>query len=131
MPRGPCLDPPETLHYVMVRGPERRVLFLDDRDRADLVGRLAAVVERTDVTVLAWTRLPNRFHLLGRSPPARPGPGVPSGLVTAMRSLLTGYAGAFNPPGGQAAHITTPLSCPEPVHGESWSRQGGNDRSGA
>ncbi len=82
MPRGPRLDAPESLHHVMVRGLERRVLFRDDRDRADLLARLAAVVQRTGVTVLAWALLPNHFHLLVRSPPARPGPGVPSSQDT-------------------------------------------------
>jgi hypothetical protein len=48
------------------------------------------------MTVLAWALLPNHFHLLVRSPLGRPEPGVPLGLVAAMRALLTGYAGAFN-----------------------------------
>jgi REP element-mobilizing transposase RayT len=99
------LDAPETLHHVMVRGLERRVLFRDDRDRADLLARLAAVVQRTGVTVLAWAFLPNHFHLLVRSPPARPGPGVPQGLVAAMRALLTGYAGAFNRRHKRVGHL--------------------------
>jgi len=37
MRRGPRLDAPGVRHYVMVRGIERRSLFRDNRDRADLV----------------------------------------------------------------------------------------------
>jgi REP-associated tyrosine transposase len=96
MPWGPRLDAPDTLHHVLVRGLERRALFRDDRDRADLLVRLAAVVERGGVRVLAWALPPTRFHLVIRTPPARPGHPIRPALATAMRALLTGYAGGFN-----------------------------------
>ena len=88
MPRGPRLDAPGTLHHVMVRGIEGRPIFRDDRDRDDFVGRLAAQAQAGGLIVYAWALLPNHAHLLvrtGRVPLAR-----------GMRSLLTGYAGAFN-----------------------------------
>ena len=88
MPRGPRLDAPDTLHHVMVRGIERRIIFRDDPDRADFVARLATQVEAGALTVYAWALLPNHLHLLVRTG-ARP-------LANSMRSLLTGYAGAFN-----------------------------------
>jgi hypothetical protein len=72
----------------MVRGIKGRPIFRDDRDRADFVSRLAAQAQAGAVTVYAWALLPNHAHLLvrtGRAP-----------LAGAMRSLLTGYAGAFN-----------------------------------
>jgi len=96
MPRGPRLDAPGVLQHVMVRGLERRALFRDDRDRDDFINRLAAVCERTGLEVLAWTLLPNHFHLLVRSPGHTAGHGSQHGLATAMRRLLTGYVGAFN-----------------------------------
>ena len=74
----------------MVRGIERRAIFRDDRDRADFVRRLAGLVQAGAWTVYAWALLPSHAHLLVRS--AKPP------LARAMRSLLTGYAGAFNPP---------------------------------
>src|SRR5574341_871737 len=88
MPRGRRLDAPGTLHHVMVRGIERRPLFHDDADRADFLRRLAAVGQATGLQVLAWALMPNHVHLLVRT---ADGP-----LASAMRSLLTGYAGAFN-----------------------------------
>ena len=90
MPRGPRLDAPGTLHHVMVRGIERRAIFRDDRDRADFIRRLAGLVQTGAWTVYAWALLPNHAHLLIRSAKAP--------LARAMRSLLTGYAGAFNSP---------------------------------
>ncbi len=88
MPRGPRLDAPGALHHVMVRGMERRALFTDGVDRQAWVDRLAIVGPATDLTVLAWAILPNHAHLLVRTG------SMP--LATAMRRLLTGYAGAFN-----------------------------------
>lgn len=72
----------------MVRGLERRAIFRDDADRADFVARLAALAEAGALTVYAWALLPNHAHLLVRTG-TRP-------LPRSMRSLLTGYAGAFN-----------------------------------
>jgi REP element-mobilizing transposase RayT len=72
----------------MVRGIERRSIFRDDRDRDDFVKRLATLVPAADLTVYAWALLPNHAHLLVRTG-TRP-------LARTMRSLLTGYAGAFN-----------------------------------
>ncbi len=67
MPRGTRLDAPGCLHHVVVRGIERRAIFLDDDDRKDLLDRLAALVEKTRVEVLAWALLDNHVHLLLRT----------------------------------------------------------------
>jgi hypothetical protein len=40
------LDVPGIRHYVIVRGGERRTVFRADADRADVVARVAAVVEQ-------------------------------------------------------------------------------------
>jgi putative transposase len=88
MPRGPRLDAPGVLHHVMARGITRQPIFRDDADRDDFVHRLARLADAQSVSVYAWALMPNHFHVLlrtGRQPLAR-----------SMRSLLTGYAGAFN-----------------------------------
>jgi putative transposase len=97
MPRGPRLDAPGVLHHVMARGLDRQVILRDDRDRDDFVRRLAALAEAGAVTVYAWALLPNHFHLLLRTA-NRP-------LARSMRSLLTGYAGAFNRRHKRAGHL--------------------------
>ena len=97
MPRGPRLDAPGVLHQVMTRGIARQRLFQDDADREDFVQRLARVAATEALTVYAWALLPNHFHLLvrtGRQPLAR-----------SMRSLLTGYAGAFNRRSRRSGHV--------------------------
>ena len=88
MPRQARLDAPQTLHHVMVRGLERRVIFRDDADRMDFVARLADLAEQGAWTIYAWALLPNHAHLLVQTG-TRP-------LPRSIRSHLTGYAGAFN-----------------------------------
>lgn len=97
MPRGPRLDAPGVLHHVMVRGIERRPLFRDDRDRDDFLRRLGSLAGSGTLIVYAWALLPNHVHLLVRTG-TRP-------LARTMRSLLTGYAGAFNRRHRRAGHL--------------------------
>jgi putative transposase len=97
MPRQARLDAPGVLHHVMVRGIERTTLFRDDPDRTDFVARLAALAEARTLTVYAWALLPNHAHLLVRTG-HRP-------LPRSMRSLLTGYAGAFNRRHHRVGHL--------------------------
>jgi len=81
----------------MVRGLDRQLIFRDDQDRDDFVRRLACLVETQALTVYAWALLPNHLHLLVRTG-ARP-------LSRSMRSLLTGYAGAFNRRHKRTGHL--------------------------
>ncbi len=97
MPRGPRLDAPGVLHHVMVRGIEGRPIFREDRDRADFVRRLGRLVEGGALRVYAWSLLPNHAHLLLRTGK------IP--LARTLRSLLTGYAGAFNRRHRRAGHL--------------------------
>ena len=81
----------------MVRGLERRAIFRDDTDRHDFVARLAGLAAQGNLTVYAWALLPNHAHLLVRTG-NRP-------LPRSMRSLLTGYAGAFNRRHKRVGHL--------------------------
>ena len=97
MPRQARLDAPDTLHHVMVRGIDRTVLFRDATDREDFLSRVAALAQAGAVTVYTWALPPNHAHLLLRTGP-RP-------LARSMRSLLTGYAGAFNRRHHRVGHL--------------------------
>jgi REP element-mobilizing transposase RayT len=72
----------------MVRGIERRRIFMDDEDRQGFVGRLGVVLEATSTKCYAWALMANHAHLLLRSGQ------VP--IATVMRRLLTGHAMDFN-----------------------------------
>ncbi|HEV8715380.1 MAG TPA: transposase [Candidatus Binatia bacterium] len=81
----------------MARRIARQPIFQDDADREDFVQRVARLAEAEALTVYAWALLPNHFHPLvrtGRQPLAR-----------SMRSLLTGYAGAFNRRYRRSGHV--------------------------
>lgn len=88
MPRQARLDAPGILHHVIIRGIERREIFLDEDDREDFLNRLATLLPETHVICYAWTLMPNHVHLLLRTG------DIP--LATLMRRLLTGYATKFN-----------------------------------
>ena len=97
MPRQPRLDAPGVLHHVMVRGLERRAIFPDDTDHAAFVARVAALATAGAWTVYAWALVGTHAHLLVRTG-TRP-------LARSMRSLLTGYAGAFNRRHHRTGHL--------------------------
>ncbi len=88
MPRQARLDAPGVLHHIMIRGIERRKIFINDRDREDCLDRLAKLLPETGTACYAWVFIPNHAHFLFRT-------GLVP-LTTVMRRLLTGYAVSFN-----------------------------------
>jgi REP element-mobilizing transposase RayT/predicted HTH domain antitoxin len=88
MPRGPRLDAPGTLHHVIVRGIEKRVIVDDDKDRENFVTRMGSVASDTETSIYAWALMTNHAHILLRSSTA--------GLPTFMRRFLSGYAISYN-----------------------------------
>lgn len=88
MPRFARLDAPGVIHQVIIRGIDRRNIFRDNRDRNNMIDRLADLLSATNTTCYAWAFLSNHAHFLLRS--------GDSGLSTLMRRLLTGYAVNFN-----------------------------------
>ena len=88
MPRLPQLDAPGVLHHIMIRGIERREIFLNSKDREDFLERLAKLLPETKTTCYAWVFIPNHAHFLLRA-------GLVP-LAILMRRILTGYAVGFN-----------------------------------
>ena len=88
MARGPRLDTEGALHHVMVRGLERKKIFLTEKDKTDLIERFSEVLPKAGARAYAWSFLPNHFHLLIRT-------GWMA-LSSVMRRILTGYAVSFN-----------------------------------
>ena len=88
MPRKARIDAPGALHHVIVRGIERRKIFLDDTDREDFIERLSNIIDETQTACFAWALIPNHFHLLLRTGNV--------GVSRVMQRLLTGYAVTFN-----------------------------------
>ena len=86
MPRLARIDAPG-VDRVMIQGIERRKIFLNDKDREDMLDRLAKLLPETETACYAWVFLENHAHFLVRTG------RVP--LSTLMRKLLTGYAVRF------------------------------------
>ena len=88
MPRQARLDAPGVLHHIMIHGIERRKIFINNRDREDMLERLAKLLSETQTACYACVFIPNHAHFLFRT-------GL-TPLATVMRRLLTGYAVSFN-----------------------------------
>lgn len=97
MPRNARIDIPGLLHHVIVRGIDKRDIFLDDQDREDFISRFSSLLQDTGTRCFAWSLLGNHFHLL-----IRPEQGT---LATFMRRLLTGYAVVFNLRHNRSGHL--------------------------
>ncbi len=97
MPRQPRIDAPDMVHHIVVRGIERRQIFIDDRDRNFFLGRLADLVLDTKNPLYTFALIPNHFHLLirrGKTP-----------ISTLMQRLLTSYALYFNKRHSRSGHL--------------------------
>jgi putative transposase len=97
MPRSARIDMPGYLQHVIVRGIERRDIFLDEDDKALFVDRFSKLLTTTETDCFAWTLLTNHFHLLLRPRTTK--------LSSFMRRLLTGYAVVFNHRHNRNGHL--------------------------
>lgn len=88
MPRQARLDTPGTLHHVIFRGIEKRNIFGDKYDWANMLTRMEDLVKETETKIYAWSLMTNHVHVLLKS--------GPFGLSKFMRRLLTGYAITYN-----------------------------------
>jgi REP element-mobilizing transposase RayT len=59
MPRKARIDAPGALHHIIVRGIERRKIFLDDFDRDNFLKRLGNALSETATPCFAWALIPN------------------------------------------------------------------------
>jgi len=97
MPRLPRLDAPGAVHHVMLRGIERREIFVDNADRHDLLARLVRLVAELGFVCFAWAFMPNHLHLVIKTGP------VP--LSTLIARAATGYATRFNRRHDRVGHL--------------------------
>jgi len=112
MPRQSRLDAPGVLHHIMIRGIERRKIFMNDRDREDMLERLAKLLAEIQTSCYAWVFMPNHYFLFrtGISP-----------LASVMRRLLTGY-GAVSELGMSLRELARRLKLSPPAVGFSVER---------
>lgn len=97
MPRGPRVDFPGAVHHVYARGIEKRPIYLDDADRKSFLDRIGKNLPKWGVRCLAWSLMPNHFHLLVQSDNGY--------LPSFMHCLLTGYSMRFNERHQRVGHL--------------------------
>lgn len=97
MPRGPRVDFPGAVHHVYARGIEKRPIYLDDVDRKSFLDRIEKNLPKWGMRCLAWSLMPNHFHLLLQSDKGR--------LPSFMHCLLTGYSMRFNERHQRVGHL--------------------------
>ena len=97
MPRSARLDIRGLLQHVIVRGIEKRDIFLDEEDKESFFMRFGKLLLATEMDCFAWALLPNHAHFLLR----------PQGTKLAyfMRRLLTGHAVNFNLRHHRSGHL--------------------------
>src|SRR4030042_3621695 len=88
MPRKARIDAPGALHHIIIRGIERRKIFLCDADRDFFLERFGRIIKETHTSCFAWALMDNHAHFLIRT-------GL-TPIPTVMRRLLTGHAVSFN-----------------------------------
>jgi len=97
MARQPRDDASGVAHHVMLRGIERRAIFVDDADREDFLRRLAKLALELGFVVFAWALMSNHVHLVVRSAHVR--------LSRLMARLGTGYVRRFNERHARVGHL--------------------------
>jgi len=88
VPRRRRVDAPGQAHHVIIRGVNKRRIFLDAHDYLDFLLRLDRLIPELGFRCFAWVLMPNHVHLALQTGP------VP--LYKLMARLGTGYAGSFN-----------------------------------
>ena len=97
MPRGPRVDFPGAVHHVYARGIEKRPIYLDDVDRKSFLDRIGKNLPKWGMRCLAWSLMPNHFHLLLQSDKGC--------LPSFMQCVLTGYSIRFNERHQRVGHL--------------------------
>ncbi len=67
MPRLARLDATGVLRQIIIRGIERRKIFLNNEDREDFLERLSKLLPETKTACYAWVFIPNHAHFLFRT----------------------------------------------------------------
>jgi len=88
MPRQVRVEYPGAFYHVMARGDRGEDIFVDDRDREQILRTLAQVCTKTGWRIHAWILMSNHYHWLIETPQPN--------LVEGMRWIQNTYTRRFN-----------------------------------
>jgi putative transposase len=97
MPRRARAEFPGAIHHVITQGNGGGRIVMDDRDRDELIARLAAVASEFAWRVHAYCLMDTHLHGIIETPEPTLGAG--------MQRLVGGYARAFNQRHGRSGHL--------------------------
>ncbi len=97
MPRRPRFDFPGTIHHISIRGVEKRAIFLDDDDHADLLCRFERWLVELGAECFAWSLIFNHVHLVIRR--------SDHSLAELMARFSSAFAQNFNRRYGRVGHL--------------------------
>lgn len=87
----------EGIYHLSSHGSDIRDLFLTAYDRTSFLGRLAVVIERFDLRLIAYALLGNHYHTVVATPGGR--------VSSALQQLHGWYALTHNRRHGRTAHL--------------------------
>ena len=61
MPGLARLDAPGVIHHVIIRGIEHRKIFRDNKDRNNMIDRLADLLPATNTSCYAWPKFMKKY----------------------------------------------------------------------
>jgi putative transposase len=112
MPRHQRLQSKTGTYHVMMRGNEKKNLFLDEADKQRFLDILFARKKETGLLVYAYCLMDNHVHLLIKV--------VSDGLATIMKRINTSYAYYFNQKYQRVGHLFQDRFKSEPVEDEKY-----------
>ena len=84
-------------YHITSRGNERQLIFRDDEDRCEFLGRLSEMTARYRLRLHAYTLMDNHWHGLLET--------LEANLSRAMQWLNSGYSAWFNRRHGRTGHL--------------------------
>ncbi|MGE5397741.1 MAG: REP-associated tyrosine transposase [Chitinophagales bacterium] len=112
MPRHQRILTETGTYHVMMRGNERKNLFLDDHDRQRFLETLFSKKQETGLFLYAYCLMDNHVHLLVRE-------GKES-LATTMKRVSTSYVYYFNQKNQRIGHLFQDRFKSEPIEDDSY-----------
>jgi REP element-mobilizing transposase RayT len=96
MPRPPRAFV-DGIYHLAAHGSDTRHLFLSSKDRTTFLDRLALVIERFSLRLVAYALLGNHYHLVLATPDGR--------VSSALQQLHSWYSRTHNRRQGRSAHL--------------------------
>ena len=103
------------VYHVSARGPNRRSIVRDDRDRQRLLETLIEAADRFGLVIHAYCLMPDHYHLLVQTPRAN--------LTAAMGWVQTAYSVRFNERHRRSGHLFQGRFKAHLVEADEYARQ--------